>query len=101
MSPMTATPTQDWARYYAVVLEKQGQDKLRRLKTRLYEKLEAINEEIDDLEEQKEVLLVPEHPELVPFIDQQVEALLSTGRALSIQLEQVIIMLEDDGALLL
>ncbi|MNY42556.1 hypothetical protein D3C86_1774590 [compost metagenome] len=99
MSPTTVTHTQDWATYYAVIFEKQGKDRLRRIKTRLYEKLEAINEELDDLEEQKEVLLVPEHPELVPFIDQQVEALLTAGRAISIQLERVIVMLEGDGAL--
>ncbi|MNY72709.1 hypothetical protein D3C86_2113280 [compost metagenome] len=49
------------------------------------------------MEEQKELFLMPEHPELVPFVDQQVETLLSAGRALSIQLEQVIGLLEEDA----
>lgn len=98
MSPTSVTHMQDWATYYAVIQEKQGNEKLRRIKSRLYEKLEAINDEIDDLEEQKELFLVPEHPELVPFIDQQVEALLTAGRAISIQLERVIGMLEDHGS---
>jgi hypothetical protein len=99
MSSSTVTHTQEWAKYYAVILEKQGQGKLRRIKTRLYEKLEAINEELDDLEEQKELFLTPEHPELVPFVEQEIEALLSAGREISIQLEQVIMMLDGDDAL--
>ncbi|MBO9539644.1 hypothetical protein J7643_03525 [bacterium] len=98
MAPTSVTHPQDWSTYFTVILEKQGRDKLRRVKTRLYEKLEAINEEIDDMEEQKELFLLPEHPELVPFIDQQVETLLSAGRALSIQLEQVIGLLEEDAS---
>lgn len=98
MSLTTVTHSQDWSTYYAVILEKQGLDKLRRIKTRLYEKLETINEEIDDIEEQKELFLIPEHPALVPLIDQQIEALLSAGRAISIQLERVIGMLEEDSA---
>lgn len=93
--PSTSAKAHDWMTYYAILHEKQGLDKLRRIKSRLYEKLETINGEIDELEEDKELHFAPEHPEFVPFIDQQIETLLASGREVSIQLETVIGLLSE------
>lgn len=84
----------DWLAYYEILRDKQGAEKLKRIKNRLYEKLETINGEIDELEEDKELHFQPEHPEFVPFIDDQIETLLTAGREVSIQLETVIGLLE-------
>jgi hypothetical protein len=84
----------DWLTYYEILRDKLGVDKLRRIKTRLYEKLENINGELDELEEDKELHFQPGYPEFAAFIDQQVESLLTAGREVSIQLETVIGLLE-------
>lgn len=90
MSPTALQPIQDWTAYYQILAERQGPERLRRLKARLYEKLEVINEEIDELEADKELFCIVEHPEYVPMLDAQVERLLAAGREASIQLEVVI-----------
>lgn len=95
MTEMTTTQGVDWIAYYGVLREKLGRDKLRRIKSRLYEKLETINGEIDELEEDKELHFLPQHPEFATFIDAQVEQLLADGRAVSIQLETVIGLIEE------
>lgn len=92
--PHTAsTQVHDWTSYYQILSERQGPERLRRIKTRLYEKLEVINDEIDELEADKELFCNVEFPEFVPLLDQQVEELLTSGRQVSIQLETVIELL--------
>lgn len=89
--PTTATTTtKDWSSYYTLMAELEGMDKLRRIKTRLYEKLEAINEEIEELEEDKERLFMPKHPHCTALIEHEVEQLIAIGRDVSIQLETII-----------
>lgn len=95
MTQQTPPHVHDWMTYYSTLRDKLGVDKLRRVKSRLYEKLETINEEIDELEEDKELHFLPEHPEFVQFIDQQIEELVASGRLVSIQLETVIGLLEE------
>jgi hypothetical protein len=95
MQPTASTRAHDWHSYYETLRDKRGLDKLRRIKSRLYEKLESINGEIDELEEDKELHFLPDHPEFVPFLDQQIEALLASGREVSIQLETVIGLLDE------
>lgn len=98
MTQPTATQAHDWMTYYTTLRDKLGVDKLRRVKSRLYEKLETINGEIDELEEDKELHFLPEHPEFVPFIEQQIETLVTSGQQVSIQLETVIGLLEESHA---
>lgn len=98
MTQPTYTTGHDWMTYYATLRDKLGVDKLRRIKSRLYEKLETINGEIDELEEDKELHFFPDHPEFVPFIEQQIEALVTVGQQVSIQLETVIGLLEEVNA---
>lgn len=98
MAHTTPTQAHDWMTYYTTLRDKLGVDKLRRVKSRLYEKLETINGEIDELEEDKELHFQPDHPEFIPFIEQQIEALVTSGRQVSIQLETVIGLLEEAHA---
>lgn len=98
MTQQTSTQVNDWTTYYSTLRDKLGVDKLRRIKSRLYEKLETINGEIDELEEDKELHFLPEHPEFIPFIEAQIEALVTSGQQVSIQLETVIGLLEEAHA---
>lgn len=98
MTHPTSTQVNDWTTYYSTLRDKLGVDKLRRVKHRLYEKLETINGEIDELEEDKELHFLPEHPQFIPFIEQQIEALVAMGQQVSIQLETVIGLLEEVNA---
>ncbi|GEM_PF-2323381 len=84
-----------WHAYYATLLELEGTDRLRRIKSRLYEKLETINAEIESLEEDRERIF-GRHVEISPFIEREVEALLKTGRQASIRLETVIGLLGEE-----
>lgn len=84
-----------WQAYYSALLEQEGPERLRRVKSGLYEKLESINEEIDSLEEDRERFFV-RHPEIAPFIEQEVEGLIDTGREISIRLETVIGLLGEE-----
>lgn len=84
-----------WQAYYSVLLEQEGVERLRRVKSRLYEKLESINEEIESLEEDRERIF-GRHAEISPFIEQEVESLLTTGREVSIRLETVIGLLGEE-----
>lgn len=98
MTQPTSTQAHDWMTYYTTLRDKLGVDKLRRIKSRLYEKLETINGEIDELEEDKELHFQPDHPEFLSFIEHQIEALVTSGQQVSIQLETVIGLLEEARA---
>lgn len=92
----TAHPgIETWQSYYSALLEAEGVDRLRRVKSRLYEKLESINEEIESLEDDRERFF-GRHPEISPFIEKEVEGLISTGREVSIRLETVIGLLGEE-----
>lgn len=84
-----------WQEYYTGLLEQEGMERLRRVKGQLYEKLESINEEIESLEEDRERIF-GRHPVLSPFIEQEVEGLITTGREVSIRLETVIGLLGEE-----
>lgn len=84
-----------WQAYYAALMEQDGPERLRRIKSRLYEKLESLNEEIESLEEDRERLFMRD-ARLSPFIEREVEGLLSTGREASIRLETVIGLLGEE-----
>ena len=87
---MTHADISTWQAYYTVLLEQDGMERLRRIKSRLYEKLESLNEEIESLEEDRERIF-GRHPQISPFI-----GLLSTGREVSIRLETVIGLLGEE-----
>jgi len=84
-----------WQAYYSALMAQEGADRLRRVKSRLYEKLESINEEIESLEEDRERIF-GRHPEISPFIEHEVEGLITTGREVSIRLETVIGLLGEE-----
>lgn len=84
-----------WQAYYSALMVQEGADRLRRVKHRLYEKLESINEEIESLEEDRERIF-GRHPEISPFIEREVEGLITTGREVSIRLETVIGLLGEE-----
>jgi hypothetical protein len=92
---MTHADISTWQAYYTVLLEQDGMERLRRIKSRLYEKLESLNEEIESLEEDRERIF-GRHPQISPFIEREVEGLLSTGREVSIRLETVIGLLGEE-----
>jgi len=84
-----------WQAYYSALMVQEGADRLRRVKSRLYEKLESINEEIESLEEDRERIF-GRQPEVVTFIECEVEDLITTGREVSIRLETVIGLLGEE-----
>ncbi|MNK51669.1 hypothetical protein D3C87_705830 [compost metagenome] len=84
-----------WRAYYSALLAQEGAERLRRVKSRLYEKLESINEEIESLEEDRERIF-GRQPEIVTFIEREVESLITTGREVSIRLETVIGLLGEE-----
>lgn len=84
-----------WRAYYSALMDQEGAERLRRVKSRLYEKLESINEEIESLEEDRERIFGRDL-ELSPFIEGEVEGLITTGREVSIRLETVIGLLGEE-----
>lgn len=84
-----------WQAYYAALLDQDGPERLRRIKHRLYEKLESLNEEIESLEEDRERIFARD-ARISPFIEREVERLLVTGREVSIRLETVIGLLGEE-----
>jgi len=91
----TQAGIETWQAYYSALLAQEGAERLRRVKSRLYEKLESINEEIESLEEDRERIF-GRQPEIVTFIEREVESLITTGREASIRLETVIGLLGEE-----
>lgn len=88
MPDLMQRPVTEWDAFYTAVLTQVGSERLRRIKSRLYEQLELIHEAIEDLEEIKDLFLpVPDRALFARDIECQVEELVQEGQLLSLQIE--------------
>lgn len=99
MPELLNRPVKEWDAFYGAVLEHEGTGRLRTIKARLYDKLELIHDEIEDLEDLKETVFQAFTPDVCRDIDKQVEDLVQQGQAISLQIEVLTRLLGEEATI--
>ena len=94
MSDSTIAPSLEWVDYYFALREEDGRRTLKRIRSRLYSRLEGIHCEIDHLEETMSRFVSPLHPEFVPLIEQKIVLLKAVAENIVQELRLVISAIE-------